>query len=84
MRQRNIVLLANGSDGRQYPVPFDLDMSGLVDAGMPACPRGWISETRSTATTWAFAIRNRISRESVQRVRREQPAPCLLPADTPG
>ena len=31
VRQRNIVLLADGR-GRQYPVPFDLDMSGLVDA----------------------------------------------------
>lgn len=31
VRERNIVLIADAS-GRQYPVPFDLDMSGLVDA----------------------------------------------------
>lgn len=31
VRGRNIVLLADAS-GRQYPVPYDLDMSGLVDA----------------------------------------------------
>lgn len=30
-RERNIVLL-KGEDGPQYPVPYDLDMSGLVDA----------------------------------------------------
>ena len=30
-RERNIVLL-EGENGRQYPVPYDLDMSGLVDA----------------------------------------------------
>lgn len=30
-RERNILLLA-GAEGRQYPVPYDLDMSGLVDA----------------------------------------------------
>ena len=31
VRQRNVVLIA-GEDGHQYPVPFDLDMAGLVDA----------------------------------------------------
>ena len=31
VRQRNIVLITT-EDGQQYPVPFDLDMSGLVDA----------------------------------------------------
>jgi hypothetical protein len=31
VRQRNIVLIGT-ADGRQYPVPFDLDMSGLVNA----------------------------------------------------
>ena len=31
VRGRNIVLLADAS-GHQYPVPYDLDMSGLVDA----------------------------------------------------
>lgn len=31
VRQRNVVLIVTG-DGRQYPVPFDLDMSGLVNA----------------------------------------------------
>jgi hypothetical protein len=31
VRERNIVLLAD-AQGRQYPVPYDLDMSGLVDA----------------------------------------------------
>jgi hypothetical protein len=31
VRQRNIVLV-EGADGQQYPVPFDLDMAGLVDA----------------------------------------------------
>jgi hypothetical protein len=30
-RQRNIILL-QGKDGTQSPVPYDLDMSGLVDA----------------------------------------------------
>ena len=30
-RQRNIVLIVT-ADGSQYPVPFDMDMSGLVDA----------------------------------------------------
>lgn len=31
VRERNVVLLQNG-DGRQFPVPYDLDMSGLVAA----------------------------------------------------
>jgi hypothetical protein len=31
VRERNIVLIA-ATTGRQYPVPYDLDMSGLVDA----------------------------------------------------
>lgn len=31
VRERNIVLLGDAA-GRQYPVPYDLDMSGLVDA----------------------------------------------------
>ena len=31
VRDRNI-LLVSAEDGRQYPVPFDLDMSGLVSA----------------------------------------------------
>jgi hypothetical protein len=31
VRGRNIVLLADAA-GHQYPVPYDLDMSGLVDA----------------------------------------------------
>jgi len=31
-RERNIMLLQT-ADGRQLPVPYDLDMSGLVDAG---------------------------------------------------
>lgn len=30
VRERNILLLVT-DDGRQYPVPYDLDMSGLVD-----------------------------------------------------
>jgi hypothetical protein len=31
VRERNILLLL-GEDGRQYPVPYDLDMAGLVNA----------------------------------------------------
>lgn len=31
VRERNILLIADAA-GRQYPVPYDLDMSGLVDA----------------------------------------------------
>lgn len=31
VRERNILLIT-GEDGLQYPVPYDLDMSGLVDA----------------------------------------------------
>lgn len=31
VRERNIILVAEAT-GRQYPVPYDLDMSGLVDA----------------------------------------------------
>jgi hypothetical protein len=30
VRERNILLIT-GEDGRQYPVPYDFDMSGLVD-----------------------------------------------------
>ena len=57
VRERNIVLLQDSS-GLLQPLPFDFDMSGLVDAHYAGPAPGLsIDQVTERHTTWDFAIR---------------------------
>ena len=83
VRQRNIVLLANGA-GRQYPVPFDLDMSGLVDAEYAGVSPRLDFRDPKHRYYLGFCHPQPDFESLFSEFRREQQAMLALPADTPG